>query len=82
MKNVERILFLINSAIGLSITIEDVTNVVGLVILIFQAFLLIINMIAKIKEKWKRGESIEEDVKQGIKDLEQLKGDKDGKNSK
>lgn len=74
-KILESLLFVINSIIGTSLTIEDVSNWVGLVILIFQAFLLLYGIITKIHHNIKNGKIEENDklIEQGIKQLDGLK---------
>ena len=74
-KILESVLFVINSIIGTSLTIEDVSNWVGLVILIFQAFLLLYGIIVKIHNNIKKGKIEDNDklIEQGIKQLEDLK---------
>ena len=78
-KILESILFVINSIIGTSLTIEDVSNWVGLVILIFQAFLLLYGIITKIHNNIKHGKIEDNDklIEQGIKQLEDLKKGRD-----
>ena len=81
MKYLERILFVVNSSLGVAITIEDAKNVIGIIILIFQALLVIYNVITKIVNHVKNGkvEEIPQAIQNGIDDLNQLKDSNDSK---
>ena len=75
MKYIERVLFVINSSLGIAITIEDVKSVVGIVILGFQLILVVYNVIEKIIKhiKNKNPEKIPEEIEKGIDQLKDLK---------
>lgn len=75
MNKLEYALISINSLIGLSITIEDAKNILGIVILILQAILILYNVSRKIYQRIKRGEYdlIDDDIKESIEEIENIK---------
>ena len=75
MNKLEYALISINSLIGLSITIEDAKNILGIMILILQAILILYNIIRKIYQRIKRGEYdlIDDDIKESIEEIENIK---------
>ena len=75
MNKLEYALISINSLIGLSITIEDAKNILGIMILILQAILILYNVIRKIYQRIKRGEYelIDDDIKESIEEIENIK---------
>lgn len=75
MNKLEYALISINSLIGLSITIEDAKNILGIIILILQAMLILYNVIRKIYQRIKRGEYdlIDDDIKESIEEIENIK---------
>ena len=82
MKNIEYGLIAVNSVLGLSITLEDAKNIIGIIILIAQAILVIYNIILKIIKHIKDGkhQEVANDISQAIEQLQDLKdGDKDAK---
>ena len=74
-KILESILFVINSVIGTSLTIEDVSNVIGLIILSFQLILVVYNVILKIYSNYKNGKMEDNDkiVQKAVNQLEDMK---------
>lgn len=77
MKYLEWSLFGINSVLGVAITLEDARNIIGIVILIFQALLVIYNVISKVIKHIKSGKTdeIPQTIQDGINALEEMKGD-------
>lgn len=75
MNKLEYALISINSLIGLSITIEDAKNILGIIILILQAILILYNIIRKVYQRIKRGEYdlIDDDIKESIEEIENIK---------
>lgn len=74
-KILESLLFVINSIIGTSLTIEDVSNVIGLIILSFQLILVIYNVILKLYSNYKKGKMEDNDkiVQNAVNQLEDMK---------
>lgn len=75
MNKLEYAFISINSIIGLSITIEDARNFLGIVILIMQLILIIYNISRKVYNRIKKGEydKIDDDIKEAIEDVKNLK---------
>ena len=74
MNKLEYALITVNSILGVSITLEDARNILGIIILAFQVLLIIYNVILKIwaKIKNKDFEGIKEDIEDTIEDLQEL----------
>lgn len=77
----EYALIAINSIIGLSLTIEDAKNILGIVILILQGVLIIFNVSKKIYRRIKNKEydQIDDDLKEAIDDITKIKNGKEEK---
>lgn len=75
MNKLEYILIAINSALGLSITIEDARNWLGIIILLLQLGLIIFNVAKKVYQrvKSKQYDLIDDDIKDAIDDINNLK---------
>lgn len=75
----EYALIAINSIIGLSLTIEDAKNILGIVILILQGLLIIFNVSKKIYRRIKNKEydQIDDDLKEAINDITKIKNGKE-----
>lgn len=75
----EYALIAINSIIGLSLTIEDTKNILGIVILILQGLLIIFNVAKKIYKRIKNKEydQIDDDLKEAIDDITKIKNGKE-----
>lgn len=75
----EYALIAINSIIGLSLTIEDAKNILGIVILILQGLLIIFNVSKKIYRRIKNKEydQIDDDLKEAIDDITKIKNGKE-----
>ena len=75
----EYALIAINSIIGLSLTIEDAKNILGIVILILQGLLIIFNVAKKIYKRIKNKEydQIDDDLKEAIDDITKIKNGKE-----
>jgi len=75
----EYALIVVNSVIGLSLTIEDAKNILGIVILILQGLLIIFNVAKKIYKRVKNKEYdlIDDDLKEAIDDITKIKNGKE-----
>lgn len=75
----EYALIAINSIIGLSLTIEDAKNILGIVILILQGVLIIFNVSKKIYRRIKNKEydQIDDDLKEAIDEITKIKNGKE-----
>lgn len=75
MNKLEYALLSINSLIGLSITIEDTRNFLGIIILVMQLILILYNVSKRIYKRIKKGEydKIDDDIKEAIEDVKNLK---------
>lgn len=75
----EYALIAINSIIGLSLTIEDAKNILGIVILILQGLLIIFNVSKKIYRRIKNKEydQIDDDLKEAIDEITKIKNGKE-----
>lgn len=75
----EYALIAINSIIGLSLTIEDAKNILGIFILILQGLLIIFNVSKKIYRRIKNKEydQIDDDLKEAIDEITKIKNGKE-----
>lgn len=76
MKILQNTLVVINSTLGLALTLEETEKILGIVILCCQFVIIVYNVISKIVDKVKNGASTKEligTIEDGVKDMNELK---------